>query len=173
MKPYDNIDLIIADLDGTLTDGMYYTGRFDGYRGALFKAFYTRDFAAISQWVQRGYKFAIITNAKDSIIDEKLNHLPGDVQSQILVVKTQGDKRVALATLLDRIGMDIGQVAYIGDAENDLEAMRLCKLTACPSDAVSIIIEESNYICDAKGGHGAVREFIMHILEHKDKNEQF
>jgi len=70
-------------------------------------------------------------------------------------------------------GWNFDQIAYIGDAENDLECMQKALYTGCPSDAVSIIKGESNYLCDAKGGYGAVYEFCMHILEKikEQKNE--
>jgi 3-deoxy-D-manno-octulosonate 8-phosphate phosphatase KdsC-like HAD superfamily phosphatase len=56
-------------------------------------------------------------------------------------------------------------IAFMGDSENDVEAMKLCGLTGCPADAVSIVKEESNFIAESPGGKGAVYEFAKYIIE--------
>jgi 3-deoxy-D-manno-octulosonate 8-phosphate phosphatase (KDO 8-P phosphatase) len=58
-------------------------------------------------------------------------------------------------------------LAYIGDDVNDLEIMRSIGtngLTAAPADAISGVREEALYVCEAKGGYGAFRDFAEWIL---------
>ncbi len=74
------------------------------------------------------------------------------------------DKSILLQKIIDRYGLDKEEVAYIGDDENDLSSMGHCGLVGCPADAVETVRRESDYVCQASGGKGAVREFIEHIL---------
>jgi 3-deoxy-D-manno-octulosonate 8-phosphate phosphatase (KDO 8-P phosphatase) len=59
---------------------------------------------------------------------------------------------------------DFLEVAYIGDDENDIECMKLCGISACPSDAVEMVQNISDYVCVKTGGDGAVREFIEYLI---------
>ena len=45
--------------------------------------------------------------------------------------------------------------------------MKNVGFSACPSDANYQIKKISKYVCDNKGGDGAVREFIDYILFNK------
>jgi 3-deoxy-D-manno-octulosonate 8-phosphate phosphatase (KDO 8-P phosphatase) len=73
--------------------------------------------------------------------------------------------------LLDRqLGWD--NVAYMGDAENDLPPMKKALFTGCPADAIEEVRENSNYISDFPGGRGAVYDFCMHIYKENDKENR-
>ena len=56
-----SIKLIVTDVDGTLTDGMYLVSD----AGTVSKSFYTRDFNAIQKALTEGFKFLILTSAAD------------------------------------------------------------------------------------------------------------
>jgi 3-deoxy-D-manno-octulosonate 8-phosphate phosphatase (KDO 8-P phosphatase) len=51
---------------------------------------------------------------------------------------------------------------------NDTNAFAKAGLAACPSDAVESIRQAAHYVCNQKGGDGAVREVIDLILTHKN-----
>ena len=73
--------------------------------------------------------------------------------------------------LLDRkFGWD--NVAYMGDAENDIPSIKKASFTGCPSDAIEEVKENSNYISDFPGGRGAVYDFCMYIYNKNDKENQ-
>jgi 3-deoxy-D-manno-octulosonate 8-phosphate phosphatase (KDO 8-P phosphatase) len=57
------------------------------------------------------------------------------------------------------------EVAYVGDAENDLECIKAARWSACPNDAVPIIKENAKFVSQFNGGRGAVYEFASQILE--------
>ena len=42
--------------------------------------------------------------------------------------------------------------------------MKIYGYSACPSDAIAQVKESVNYVCKAKGGEGAVREYIDFLL---------
>jgi 3-deoxy-D-manno-octulosonate 8-phosphate phosphatase (KDO 8-P phosphatase) len=65
------------------------------------------------------------------------------------------------------LGINFQEVAYIGDDVNDLEIMKQCGLTACPSDAMFMIKEIADYQCAERGGYGAFREFAELIIKNR------
>ena len=50
--------------------------------------------------------------------------------------------------------------------------MKICGLSASPSDAIERIKENVNYVCSAKGGEGAVREFCDYIIALSNKKTE-
>ncbi|MEA4924889.1 MAG: hypothetical protein VB084_06195 [Syntrophomonadaceae bacterium] len=55
--------------------------------------------------------------------------------------------------------------AYIGGDINDLNGMKKVAVAGYPADASGTIKKISSYVCRAKGGEGAVREFIEWLIE--------
>ena len=50
------------------------------------------------------------------------------------------------------------------DDLNDLAAMALCGFVACPADAAPEVKSRADYQCPQRGGEGAVRGAVEHIL---------
>ena len=149
------IQLIVMDVDGTLTDGaMYYSPQ-----GEALKRFTTRDGMGVTLAHRAGLRTAIITSEVSDIVVERARKL--NITDVLL---GSHDKTSALHGLAARLSMPLHAVAYIGDDVNDLHVMQLCGLSACPSDAVAAIQHVAHVRCEASGGHGAVREFIELIL---------
>ena len=59
---------------------------------------------------------------------------------------------------------DMYKNAYCGDDLNDLAAMALCGFVACPADAAPEVKSRADYQCPQRGGEGAVRGAVEHIL---------
>ncbi len=78
------------------------------------------------------------------------------------------DKVKVLSQVAEKYKCDLNEIAYIGDDENDLECIKICGLKGCPADAVDAIKGIVNFICNRRGGDGAVREFIEYILTHRN-----
>ncbi len=149
------IKLVVMDVDGTLTDGaMYFSSR-----GEELKRFSTRDGMGVTLLHRAGIRTAIITSERSEIVVQRANKLRISE-----VILGSHDKTTALGELASRCSVALGDIAYIGDDINDLHAMQLCGLSACPSDAVQAIRHVATYTCHAPGGNGAVREFAELIL---------
>ena len=67
-------------------------------------------------------------------------------------------------TWLEELGIDMHEVAIIGDDVNDLPIMKKAGFSACPSDAVQVVKQHVNLILSTKGGQGCIREFIDNYL---------
>jgi YrbI family 3-deoxy-D-manno-octulosonate 8-phosphate phosphatase len=75
------------------------------------------------------------------------------------------DKLTVIREMAARHRLSLKQVAYIGDDVNDLEALKAVGFSASPADGLPHIVAAVDYICQKKGGEGAVREIIEMILE--------
>ena len=81
-----------------------------------------------------------------------------------LITGCHGEKKKFLGKFLEEQGIKWDEVAYIGDAENDLACMESCKITGCPNDALCNVQDECNFIALFDGGHGAVHDFIEYVM---------
>jgi len=150
--------LIILDVDGVLTNGMYYVSS----DGRVTKGFYTRDFWAIEKATTLGFDVIILTSSFDGCINKKVISLDND---KVKVESCVSDKITWMENvIMPEKEVTWDDVIYIGDAENDIECMKKARFTACPNDAIPAIRELSNYISDANGGSGSVYEIITKIL---------
>jgi len=170
------IKYLAIDTDGTLTDGNYNVAD----NGTLTKSFYTRDFWAIEEGLLKSgeYKVTIVTQASDNCIEHRCKGLLKRYPKNFFVYKGVDDKYRFIDSVIGplipwhsdvivkKAGIDPWEsVFYIGDAENDLKCIEAAGWSACPSDAIPIVKEKASFVCEQRGGRGAVYEAIMHYLE--------
>lgn len=149
------IKLLVMDVDGTLTDGgIYYDNS-----GNEFKRFDVKDGAGIVQLQKHGVKTMILTGRTSKCVDRRASELQIDY-----VIQGISNKADYLSRFLEEQGLEFNETAYIGDDINDLECIRMVGYAACPKDSVDSVKSDAHYICNHKGGYGAVREFIEYIL---------
>ena len=152
------IKLFLSDVDGTLTDaGMYY-----GQKGEEFKKFNTHDGKGFELLRKANIKTGLITSENTEIVARRAKKLKVDYLYQ--GVNSLG-KLDAVKEICENEGINLENVAYIGDDINCLELLRNVGLAACPNNALNIVKNELNVIKMTKnGGDGVVREFINKIL---------
>lgn len=144
------------DVDGTLTDGKINMGP----NGEVFKSFDIKDGYGINEMLPaHGIVPAIITGRTSQIVANRAAELH-------IAELHQGkhDKLDTLLALMKKYDCTGDNVAYIGDDILDIVCMQQCGLVGCPADACSQVKAIAHYICRNKGGEGAVREFIEHII---------
>ena len=156
-----DIKILVMDVDGTLTDGKIYMSA----KGELMKAFNIKDGFAIARLRDYGIEPVIITGRSSEIVKQRCAELK--IKELHQGIENKSDK---LREVCEKQHVDLSQVAYIGDDLNDLPCMKICGYSACPSDAMKQIQDSVSYVCQAKGGDGAVREFIDHIISNLDKD---
>lgn len=159
------IRYLVMDVDGTLTDGKIYMGA----NGELMKAFDIKDGYGIHDMLMPGgVEPVIITGRFSDILKNRCDEL--GITNLFQGVK---DKVARLQSFLDEQNGEMSEVAYIGDDLNDLECIKIVRneggLTGSPFNAAREVSHAVNYKCKAKGGEGAVREFIEYILKKNDK----
>lgn len=156
----NKIKHLILDVDGTLTDGKIYMGE----SGELLKTFDIKDGYGIHDMlIPAGITPVIITGRSSRILENRCKEL--SISNLFQGVK---DKVKVLEQYLAANNSTLEEVAYIGDDLNDFLCMQLIKegggITGCPADAVTSIVEMSDFVSNKSGGHGAVRDFIEYLL---------
>ena len=150
------IRLFATDLDGVLTDGgMYYAES-----GDEWKKFNTRDGMGIKLLQRAGLITAIVTQERTKLVARRAEKLAIPELHQGVM-----DKLLLVREMARRHGLTLSQVAYIGDDINDLETLKEVGFSATPADGMPQVAAVVDYICQKKGGEGAVREIIEMILE--------
>ncbi|MCL2039919.1 MAG: HAD hydrolase family protein [Bacteroidetes bacterium] len=149
------IKLFVMDVDGTLTDGgIYYS-----VEGLQLKKFCVYDGMGISLLNQSNINTMIMSSDDSEIPLKRAEKIK--ITYSLVGVKR---KKTALLECLETLNISIDEVAFIGDDINDIELLEICGFSACPSNAMDIVKEKVNYVCNKKGGEGAVREVCDMIL---------
>lgn len=159
-SPNSKIKLFVSDVDGVMTDaGMYYSEN-----GDELKKFNTHDGMAFQILRDKGVKTAIITSENTNIVNRRAKKLKVDFLFQ---GKQQKDKLDTIIKICLDEGIELKNVAYIGDDINCFDLLSNVGYAACPSDALDRIksIPEIN-ILEKKGGKGVVREFVSKIINY-------
>lgn len=157
-----NIKLVILDVDGVLTDGSLY---FDN-QGQEFKAFNSKDGHGIRLLLENNIEVAIITGRTSELVKHRAKNLK---LSPDLIYQGYRDKLPAYKDLLKKTGFTKEEIAYVGDDVIDLPIMHQVGFSIAVKDANWFVKENSDWVCDTKGGKGAVREVCELILNAQGK----
>ena len=163
-KLLSQIRLFATDVDGVLTDaGMYYSES-----GDEWKKFNTRDGMGIKLLQRAGIITAIVTQERTKLVARRAEKLTIPEVHQGVT-----DKLSCVREMAARYGLTLSQVAYIGDDINDLETLKAVGFSATPADGMPQVAAVVDYLCQKKGGEGAVREIIEMILDAQERNSNF
>lgn len=154
------IRMILADVDGTLTDGSL-TPYPDGEE---IKSFNTKDGLGVLIAQLAGLKIGFITGKTSKAVESRAARLQIDELRQGAI-----DKMPAFREIQAGHGLRPEEIAYIGDDLNDLEVLEASGFSAAPADAVRLVRKRVHYVCRRRGGDGAFREVVDYILEAQKK----
>lgn len=147
--PWRQIQMLLTDCDGCLTDGgMYYSEN-----GDELKKFHTRDGVGFSILKEKGILTGIITGEEVRLNERRAKKMGADI-----FVGGCSDKLSAVKELSRKYGVPLCHIAYIGDDRNDLEVIREVGFSCCPADAAEEVRKYVDYVASASGGQGVVRE---------------
>lgn len=146
---------IVLDVDGVLTDG----GLFYGPDGEVMKCFDVKDGHALVLARETGLPVALLTGRTSRIVTIRAREL-----GLARVYQGRRLKGPALLELCGELQVEPAEVAYMGDDLNDLPALELAGLSACPADAVEEVRGAVDFVSARPGGRGAVRELVELVL---------
>ncbi|MEE9303213.1 MAG: 3-deoxy-manno-octulosonate-8-phosphatase KdsC [Thiotrichaceae bacterium] len=157
-----DIKLVILDVDGVLTDGSLF---FDN-SGQEYKAFNSKDGHGIRMLQEGDIEIALITGRKSELVLHRAKNLK---ISPSLIYQGYRDKRPAFNDLLEKTGLSAKNIAYVGDDVIDLPIMSKVGLAIAVHDAHHFVIKHADWVTQAAGGRGAVREVSEMILDAQGK----
>ncbi len=158
-----DIRAVALDVDGVLTDGTVWWGPGDGE----WKRFSFRDIMGVSRARRAGVVFALISGEQSALVDRYAEKM--EVR---FVYKGRRDKAGAVREFAADAGVGLDQMAFVGDDVNDLPAMALTGMAACPADAHPAVKAIVGFVAEATGGRGAVREFLDHLLAAREATDE-
>lgn len=163
MKPKPDlaaIELLVLDVDGVLTDGrvMIHSD------GGESKAFNILDGHGIRMWQRAGLQVALLSGRTSGATTRRAQEL--EIRH---VIQDCHFKLPALKQLLADLKLAAKQTAYVGDDLMDLPILRYVGFGAAVANAVDEVKEYADYVTVRRGGEGAVREVIEHILKGSER----
>lgn len=154
--PKGKIKAFFTDCDGCLTDaGMYYSEK-----GDELKKFNTKDGMAFYLLQEAGIITGIITGEDVSLNERRASKL----KVQVYVSRCK-NKLKAVKNICDRYGIEMREIAYMGDDINDLELLGKVGFSSAPADAVSDVRNIVDYVTNVNGGQGAFREVVDYLIK--------
>lgn len=152
------IKVLFMDVDGTLTDGKINISE----NGEIFKSFNVKDGLGIKKLMKEKILPVIVTGRRSKIVEYRCAEL-----GITKIYQNINNKENFITKFMSEMQLSKEEVAFIGDDDNDLEAMKLCGTSFAPYDASKIVKSMATIVLKNKGGEGCVREAIEIII---DKN---
>jgi 3-deoxy-D-manno-octulosonate 8-phosphate phosphatase (KDO 8-P phosphatase) len=182
------IRIILFDVDGVLTDGTIWLvpgnpggadanstvqQQLDSRQGHVgfavqsatmmeAKGYSAHDGAGISLARLGGLKCGIITKR----ISETVATRARDLKLEF-VYMGQAYKMQAVREIMQKEGVTLDEIAYVGDDVIDLPVMRQCGLAVAVANAREQVKAAAHYVTPHTGGNGAGRDAVDFILEAK------
>lgn len=154
------IRLLILDVDGVLTDGGIYLGATAAGEAVEMKRYDITDGLGIRMLRSAGIEVAIITGRESYSVRLRAEEL-GITECH----QDRSASKLPIATeLLERLGLDWSEVAFLADDLADLPVLERVGLPAAVANAVPEVHALARWRSLRSGGAGAVREFAEAIL---------
>jgi len=150
------IEAVISDVDGVLTDARI--GLTSG--GDTIRFFNMKDGMGVKLLADSGVRIGWCSaGVDDGVIRRRGENLGVDD-----VDVGHGDKGDRFTAMCERLGVDPSHSVYVGDDVNDLPAMGLAGVSACPADAAGAVRSAVDIMLGADGGAGCFRELADLVL---------
>jgi YrbI family 3-deoxy-D-manno-octulosonate 8-phosphate phosphatase len=151
-----NIELILSDVDGVMTDGGIHLVD-DGRQMIVF---HIRDGMGIRLWREAGKRIGIVSGRDLEAVRRRASDLRLDV-----VRLGIDDKLPAVDAIAAELGLSRKQICYVGDDLLDLRVIQAVGLGVAVADAAEDVRRAAKYTTSVRGGNGAIREVIEVILK--------
>jgi 3-deoxy-D-manno-octulosonate 8-phosphate phosphatase (KDO 8-P phosphatase) len=156
------IQVLLMDVDGTMTDGgVTLLSQSDG-TALEIKTFDAHDGQGLTLAHTAGLRTGCITGRESAALMRRAT----EMKMEFIYMK-RAVKMPAYEQILERAGVSDAAVAFIGDDLPDLPLIRRVGLGVAVGDAVPEVKDAAHYTTKALAGHGAVREAVELILKSK------
>lgn len=157
-KKLKDIELLILDVDGVLTDNNLFIGG----DGLEFKRFDVPDGMGIAFAMRAGLKIAFVSGRPSPATTARAREL--GVKD---LFQTPTGKVAVYDKLKKKYKLHDRQIAFMGDEVVDLGAMRKAGLSIAVPNSYKPVGKVADFVTEKRGGYGAVREVIELILKAK------
>lgn len=164
------IKIVLFDVDGVLTDGTIWiypmpVAMPDGSVATKMveaKGYSAHDGAGMTLARLGGMKLGIITKRISDTVALRARDLKLE-----FVYQGQAFKMKPIREIMEKEGVALEEIAYVGDDVVDLPVMRQVGFAVAVANARQHVKDEAHYVTPNRGGEGAGRDAIEFILEAK------
>lgn len=156
------IEVLLMDVDGTMTDGGVTLLSQTEETALEIKTFDAHDGQGLTLAHTAGLRTGCITGRQSSALLRRAH----EMNMEFIYMK-QPLKLPAYNEILRKTGASDSAVAFVGDDLPDLPVMLRAGLAVAVGNAVPEVKKAAHYITKARAGHGAIRETIELILKSK------
>ena len=161
-KRAGRIQVLLMDVDGTMTDGsVTLLSQADG-TALEIKTFDAHDGQGLTLAQTAGLRTGCITGRESAALLRRAH----EMRMEFIYMK-QPLKMPAYEEILHKAGVSDGEVAFVGDDLPDIPLLRRAGLAVAVGNAVPEVKEVAHYTTRALAGHGAIREAVELILRSK------
>ena len=150
----DNIDALVFDFDGVLTNNLVYLSQ----TGEESVACSRSDGLAFDVLRKLNKPAFILSTEKSSVVAMRAKKL------KIPAIQGTSDKVDSLKEVANKEGFNLQNILYVGNDLNDYQAMKLCGSSVCPAVSHPKIKEIASIVLKTNGGNGIARELLEDIL---------
>ena len=156
------IQLLLMDVDGTMTDGsVTLLSQTDG-TALEIKTFDAHDGQGLTLARTAGLRTGCITGRESAALLRRAHEMKMDFIYMRIPLKMP-----AYEEILAKAGLKDAEVAYVGDDLPDIPILKRVGLAVAVGDAVVDVKHIAHYTTKAHAGRGAIREAIELILKSK------
>jgi 3-deoxy-D-manno-octulosonate 8-phosphate phosphatase (KDO 8-P phosphatase) len=155
LRKLKTVKLFLCDVDGVLTDGAVYMGG-----GIEMKRFNIRDGLGLKFLQLHGIKVGWVSRRPSSATQQRADDLKID-----FLVQHNGGKIEGVEGILRQTRMNWRDVCYVGDDVVDIAVLKRAGLGIAVGDGVAEAKAVADYVTQAPGGNGAIREIVEMILK--------
>jgi 3-deoxy-D-manno-octulosonate 8-phosphate phosphatase (KDO 8-P phosphatase) len=142
------VKLIVYDFDGVMTDNTVTVSQ-DGQESVTANR---SDGLGIGMIRDLGVQQLILSTEVNPVVKARADKIGLEATHGV------GDKASALLELAENHKVSLSEILYVGNDTNDAAAMALAGFKVAPADAHPSILALADYITDAPGGRGVIRE---------------
>ena len=151
----NNITVFIFDFDGVLTNNLVQIDENGKESVSCSRA----DGLAFDVLRKLNKPVFILSTEKNQVVTARAKKL------KVPVLQGVSEKSEALKQLIEKEGLDLKNILYVGNDLNDYLVMQLCGYSACPADSHPKIKHISDICLNTNGGEGVVRELLEEVLD--------
>ena len=156
LQKIERIRLLALDVDGVLTDGRLYFLP----DGGEIKVFNSLDGHGLKMLQRSGVTVALITGRSSTAVARRaaelgISHLHQGSEQKLPIFDG----------LLEQLGLDYSQAAFMGDDLPDLPLIRRAAVGMTVANAHPLVRQSADWQSTLAGGQGAVREACDLIMQ--------
>ena len=155
---FENIELIVYDFDGVMTDNRVLVDQ-NGNESVMANR---GDGYGVGMIRKLGIRQVILSTEVNPVVEMRAQKL------NLEVIHGVSDKKQTLEKYCEDRNISLDRVMYLGNDLNDIDAMKCAGIKGAPKDAEPEILEIADWISGKNGGYGVVRELARLISNERN-----